>query len=185
MEPITLDNVDPLRRLAPACSNPDCALLVAEHEELKRLLNETIAVGGETGAAAKLVEERLTPHFVNEEEYALPSLTLLPDLAQGKTLNNASEMIRRSERMKNELPQMLNEHRSIVIALDQLAQAARKENKESALEFTEKLRLHARLEEEILYPAGIVAGECAKLHLQQGDRLVDAPTVDQHRDAAE
>lgn len=137
--------------------------LVAEHEELHRMLKETVDLGGETGKFAKLVDERLAPHFVKEEEYALPPLTLLPDLAQDKALTDASEMIRRSERMKAELPQMLNEHKSIVLALDQLTQAARNESKESALQFVEKLRLHARMEEEILYPAAIVAGEYAKL----------------------
>ena len=137
--------------------------IVAEHEELHRMVKETIALGGETGKFAKLVDERLAPHFVKEEEYALPPLTLLPGLAQDKALTDASEMIRRSETMKAELPQMLNEHKSIVLALDQLTQAARNENKESALQFVEKLRLHAQTEEEILYPAAIVAGEYAKL----------------------
>ena len=75
-------------------------------------------------------------------------------------------MIERSEKMKAELPQMLNEHKSIVLALDQLIQAARNENKPAAIEFAEKLRLHAQTEEEILYPAAIVVGEYSKLRVQ-------------------
>jgi len=32
MDPLALDGVDPLRRLAPACTEPNCALLVAERD---------------------------------------------------------------------------------------------------------------------------------------------------------
>lgn len=140
--------------------------LVAEHKELQALLKNAIDSGGKTGDAARLVEERLAPHFSKEEEYALPPLTLLPDLAQGKNPTGDREMIERSEKMKAELPQMLNEHKSIVLALDQLIQAARNENKPAAIEFAEKLRLHAQTEEEILYPAAIVVGEYSKLRGQ-------------------
>ena len=141
--------------------------LVAEHKELQLMLKDTIALGGETGRFAELVDASLAPHFAKEEEYALPPLTMLPDLAQDRAVIDPGEMIRRSERMKTELPQMINDHRLIVLSLDHLAQAARNENRESALQFVEKLRLHARMEEEILYPAGIVAGECAKLRAER------------------
>lgn len=162
----------------PVLEAPIPHSLVTEHEELHQMLKETIALGGETGKAAKRVEDSLSPHFLKEEEYALPPLTLLPALAQDKTLADAdaNEMIRRSERMSIELPQMLNDHKVIVLMLDQLMQAARTENKESALLFVEKLRLHARTEEEILYPAAIVAGKYARLRLAQvTDSPIDTP----------
>jgi hypothetical protein len=153
---------------APITEVPIPHSLIAEHEELHRMLKDVISSGGETGRAAGLIEKQLAAHFAKEAEYALPPLTMLPGLAQERSLSDPSEMIRRSERMKAELPQMLNEHKAIVLGLDELIQAARNENKETAVQFAEKLRLHARMEEEIFYPAGIVAGQYTKLCLAKG-----------------
>ena len=70
-----------------------------------------------------------------------------------------------ASRLKADLPHMLAEHQAIVKALDQLAAAGRTERQEAALQFAEKLKLHARNEEEVLYPAAILTGEYLKLRL--------------------
>ena len=46
--------------------------LKSEHEELHAELTEIIRAGGQIGEAAQAVAEALHPHFVKEEEYALP-----------------------------------------------------------------------------------------------------------------
>src|SRR5688572_31829587 len=58
--------------------------IAAEHHELHEELRTAIASGGKTGAAAKIVEQRLKVHFEKEEEYALPQLGLLVPLAEGR-----------------------------------------------------------------------------------------------------
>lgn len=147
--------------------------LLAEHQELFRQLEAAIKSGGETGSAAKLVGDRLRPHFAKEEEFALPPLVRLPQLAQEKTVGKIDETIQQSAKLRTELPQMLNEHKAIILALDQLEVAARNENKRFAIDFAEGLRHHAQTEEEILYPAAILVGEYQKLRMRSGEGSPD------------
>lgn len=92
------------------------------------------------GEAARNVATLLHPHFVKEEEYALPPLGLLAALAEGRVTREMRKVLAMTERLKAELPEMLAEHKAVVGAL-------------------QKLMLHARAEEEVLYPAAILIGE--------------------------
>ena len=56
--------------------------LKIEHEELHDQLSRATKAGGATSEAAKAVARELQPHFLKEEEYALPQLGLLPILAK-------------------------------------------------------------------------------------------------------
>jgi hypothetical protein len=60
--------------------------LKVEHEELHAQLAKAKNAGGATSEAAIIVARLLHPHFLKEEEYALPPLGLLPILVEGKTL---------------------------------------------------------------------------------------------------
>lgn len=138
-----------------------------EHKDLHRQLEKAIESGGRTSETAKIVAERLHSHFNKEEEYALPQLGLLSQLAQGKASEDMRDAITLADRLKADLPQMLEEHKAIVDALDELEKAAKSENKTAAAEFTAKLRMHAQNEEEVMYPAAILVGEYLKLRLKE------------------
>lgn len=138
----------------------------SEHEELHGELENAIKSGGSTGEAAKVVADRLHSHFEKEEEYALPPLGLLSQIAEGKISAEMREAITLADRLKAELPTMLSEHKTIVAALDDLANAAKNEKKANVVEFTEKLKRHAQSEEEVMYPAAIMVGEYLKLRLK-------------------
>ena len=56
----------------------------AEHEELHADLAKATKAGGRTGQAAQAVAQVMHAHFEKEEEYALPPLGILPDLAKGR-----------------------------------------------------------------------------------------------------
>lgn len=140
--------------------------IAAEHKELHEELEKAINSGGKTGEAAKVVEERLKPHFEKEEEYALPQLGLLVPLAEGKTTSNMNDAIRLSEKLKAEMPKMHEEHKAIVQALEQMTAAGRAENKPQAVAFADHLMAHAENEEQIMYPAAILVGEYLKLKLK-------------------
>jgi hypothetical protein len=58
--------------------------LKAEHEELHADLAKATKAGGRTGQAAQAVARVMHVHFAKEEEYALPPLGILPDLAKGR-----------------------------------------------------------------------------------------------------
>ena len=137
--------------------------LKAEHAEIQAELAAAMRSGGSTERAAKDVAKLLNAHFVKEEEFAFPILALLPRLTSGEKIPERDELIRRSERFKVELPQMLQEHKAIVAGLTKLLEAARKENKPAQVQFVEKLKLHAQTEEELLYPAALMIGDYLRL----------------------
>ncbi len=134
-----------------------------EHGELHSELVAGTRAGGKTGQAAQAVAQALHPHFVKEEEYALPPLGLLTMLADGKLPPDRDVVISMTEKLKKDLGQMLHEHKAIVIELRKLMEAAKSENKPEYVHFAEKLKLHAQTEEEVLYPAAILIGEYLKL----------------------
>jgi hypothetical protein len=137
--------------------------LKAEHEELHAELAKATKAGGATGGTAQLVAKVLHPHFLKEEEYALPPLGLLPVLAGGKTSPDLKAAVNMTDHLKADLDHMHLEHKEIVEALKKLTEAARKEGKGEFVHFAEKLTLHAQTEEEVLYPASILVGEYLKL----------------------
>ena len=122
--------------------------------------------GGKVGEAAKGIARVLHDHFVKEEEFALPPIGLLSALARGEVDENMKSVLRMTDRLKAELPQMLEEHKAVVAALENLIAAAEVENKPEHARFAEKLMLHAQTEEEVLYPAAILVGEYLKLKLK-------------------
>lgn len=140
--------------------------LAAEHAELHEQLEAASRSGGVTAEAARKVEERLAEHFKKEEEYALPQLGLLGELAKGNVSPEMKRAVEMSDKLKAEMPQMMAEHKAIVEALDGLAAAATKENKPDVVHFTEKLKMHAQNEEEVLYPAAILIGDFLRLRLK-------------------
>ena len=137
--------------------------LKSEHEALHSMLVRATKASGATGEAAKAVAAVLHPHFVKEEQFALPPLGLLAPLARGEWAPEMRDVLPLTDKLKAELPEMLSEHGGIVAALDKLEQAARAEGHAEYAEFAEKLKLHAQTEEEVSYPTAILIGEYVKL----------------------
>lgn len=50
---------------------------------------------------------------------------------------------------------MIEEHNRIVTALEHLIELAEKENKPGIIQFAEKLKLHAKIEEQVLHPTAV------------------------------
>lgn len=136
--------------------------LKLEHEELHSQLANATKVGGKVAEAAKLVAQTLHPHFVAKEEFAIPPVGILPQLVEGKVDEDMKEILKMTDRLKAELPKMLEEHKAIVAALDKLVKAAQEENKPEFVAFAEKLKLHAKTEEEVTYPTALLIGEYLK-----------------------
>lgn len=132
--------------------------LRAEHEELHAELALATKAGGRTAEAAQVVARLMHAHFEKEEEYALPPLGLLPDLAEGKIEPGMSAVLKMTDKLEAELPTMLSEHKEIVAALKTLIDAAKAEGKPAYVHFAEKLMAHARTEEEVSYPTAILVG---------------------------
>lgn len=141
--------------------------LKIEHEELHAELVKATKAGGKTGEAAKEVARILHPHFEKEEEFALPPLGLLPSLSEGKVTPEMEGVLAMTDTLKAEFHQMIQEHKTVVAALKNLIEAAEKEKKMEHARFAEKLILHAKTEEEVLYPTTLLIGEYIKLKLKK------------------
>ncbi len=139
-----------------------------EHEELHADLARAEREPGPIGEAAREVARILHPHFLREDEYAIPPLALLPRLAKGQVTPDMAEVLPLVARLKEEMPLMIQEHRAIIGAVQQFATAAESENDEKYIRFAAELLVHAQMEEEVLYPAAVLVGEYvkAKLHPQ-------------------
>jgi hypothetical protein len=136
-----------------------------EHEELHVELKKATTAGGATGKSAKRLANVLHPHFVKEEDFALPPLGLLPSLSKGKMTSEMKDILLMTDKLKTDLDQMLKEHKEIVAGLTKLVADARKERKLEYVSFADRLTWHAQAEEEIYYPAAILIGEYLKLKL--------------------
>jgi len=136
-----------------------------EHDELHAALVRATSAGGRTGEAAKTVAKVLHAHFVKEEEYALPPLGLLPALAAGEFVPAMANVLVMTDKLEAELPQMLAEHKEIVVALQKLVAAAEAENRPDVVDFAEKLMMHAQAEEQVAYPTVQLIGRYVKKRL--------------------
>lgn len=139
-------------------SSPIPPAIQAEHKELHEKLRAVAQLGGSTSSAATEVEKLLEPHFVKEERLALPPLGLLSDLSAGRMPRDSAAMIRLTDDLRREMPQMLAEHKQVVAALLRLEKAALSENKPEGAAFAKALTSHAALEEQALYPSALLVG---------------------------
>ena len=135
----------------------------AEHRELHHLLIRAVESGGRTGEAARRVADLMQPHMQKEEEFSLPPLSVLAALVKGEPVPDAELVVAMSERLRTEFVSLVREHDEIVRALQHLIVTARADGRPEIVDFAEKLVLHAEMEEEVLYPAAILAGEILKL----------------------
>ena len=139
--------------------------LQTEHKALHVALTAATQAPGRVGAAAKELAAVLGPHFTREDEIALPPLGLLAPLAAGERPAGMEEALAMADAVRKELPQMLEEHQQIRVATERLRTAARQENLLVHQQFAEDLALHARSEEEVLYPAAILVGDIVRARL--------------------
>ncbi len=133
--------------------------LASEHQELHAELVAATRSGDKTGFAAQSVARVLHPHFLKEEEYALPPLGLLAKLARGEFPPDKERVLHMTDKLKKDLDHMHSEHKAIGIELHRLMEAAKLEKKNAFVHLAEKIMLHAQTEEEVLYPASLLIGE--------------------------
>lgn len=137
-----------------------------EHEELHADLARASQAPGRVGETAREVARLLHPHFLREDEFAMPPLALLAPLAHGIVTPDMADVLPLVARLQEELPVMLEEHRAILAAVREFAAAAESEGDETLIRFAADLMMHAMMEEEVLYPAAILVGECVKRRLK-------------------
>jgi hypothetical protein len=134
----------------------------AEHDAIHQLLVRATTAPGRTGEAARALAGELHPHFVREEQIALPPLGLLAPLARGEFTPEMTAVLSMTEALRAELPRMLEEHEGIRAATARLAEAARLESNGEVVDLATALAAHAEAEEQLFYPAALLVGDIVR-----------------------
>ena len=138
----------------------------AEHEAIHEELVRATKAAGSVGVAARELAAVLHPHFVREEEIALPPLGLLAPLARGESKPEMRDVLRMTDALRAELPRMLQEHKAIRKATIRLGEVARAEGNAVVAGLADQLLLHAQSEEELFYPAAILVGDLVRARIR-------------------
>lgn len=133
-----------------------------EHAHIHAELVEATKVSGAVGAAARELAAVLHPHFVREEQIALPPLSLLAPLARGETTAAMRRVLPMTDSLRAELPRMLAEHVTIHAATKRLGEVARAAGNARVATLAETLAMHAQGEEELFYPAAVLVGDLVR-----------------------
>ena len=133
-----------------------------EHEEIHQALVRATKEPGRIGAAARELASVLHPHFVREDQIALPPLGLLGPLARGEITSEMREVLPMTDSLRAELPRMLEEHKAIRTATIRLGEVAHAEGNGAVERLAEQLKLHAQSEEELFYPAALLVGDLVR-----------------------
>jgi hypothetical protein len=137
-----------------------------EHGEIHESLVRATKVPGRVGEAARELASVLHPHFVREEQIALPPLGLLAPLARGEVTPEMREVLPMTDSLRAELPRMLEEHEAIRVATIRLGEVARAEGNAEVARLAEQLALHAQSEEDLFYPAAVLVGDLVRARIR-------------------
>jgi hypothetical protein len=123
---------------------------------------------GQVGEAARKLAAVLDPHFVREEQIALPPLGLLAPLSRGEFTTEMREVLPMTDALRAELPRMLSEHKEIRAATVRLGEAAKTAGEAQVERLAETLKVHAQSEEEVFYPAALLVGDVVRARSASG-----------------
>jgi len=140
--------------------------LQLEHQALHAEIRAAAKLEGRTGKAARLVERLLQRHFALEDEIVFPPLGLLPDLALGTVRSEMAAAVVMTNRLHDELPNLLAVQRVIVAAVEELMVAAEEEGHAELVGLAENLMLHEEMERDVSYPTAILIGKYLQLRLK-------------------
>jgi iron-sulfur cluster repair protein YtfE (RIC family) len=133
--------------------------LKAEHEAIHKTLVAATKAPGKVGEAAQNLALVLHPHFIREEEIALPPLGLLRPLSKGARPADRAAVLRMIDKLRKEMPRMIAEHVKIRKAVQQFRRVAVGAKAAAWVRLADDLAAHATSEEEVMYPAALLVGD--------------------------
>jgi len=139
-----------------------------EHMEIHDGLVRATKMPGQVGDAARKLAAVLDPHFVREEQIALPPLGLLAPLSRGEFTPEMREVLSMTDSLRAELPRMLSEHKAIRAATVRLGEVAKAAGDATVERLAETLKVHAQSEEEVFYPAALLVGDVVRARSATG-----------------
>ena len=108
--------------------------------------------------AAKRVAKLCLPHFEYEEKTVFPVLALLPYLQRGEVQPEMIDVLPLISDFTAKHDALDHHHQSIRSAIEELLETARKEKNRLFAEFANNLRVHERVEDQVIYPTVVLIG---------------------------
>jgi hypothetical protein len=139
--------------------------VVEEHAETQRAIQRASEFPGELGATAQSLLDALEPHMDQEHRFGLAMLELLPAIARGDVTADMAQWLPAADALRAELEALKREHRRIAMLAGEMSRAAWAQQRPQYAETAQRLVRHMRLEEEVLYPASLVAGDYLRARL--------------------
>ncbi len=136
--------------------------LKEEHMEIMGSLRSSANFSDGTGRAVKELLKVLEPHFEKEEKVAMPVLGSLSELVSGEHVSNLREIADSQGALLQEYENMFQEHQILKQFIERAKAESKREGHEDVSDLLDALGHHARVEEEVLYPAALLAGTLAK-----------------------
>ena len=128
------------------------------HDEARAEFVRATTEGGPIGVAAKRLAQMCLPHFEREEKYVFPVLGLLPELTRGVVRPEMAVVLPLIAAFSAKHDVLDSQHQSIQSAIDALLQASHREKNREVAEFAYNMRVHERIEDEVIYPTVILVG---------------------------
>jgi hypothetical protein len=122
------------------------------HDDVRAELVRATSMPGRIGDAAERVAGLCLPHFAREEEMMFPVFGLLRELASGEVRPEMAEVLPLVSAFSAWHDALDAQHQAIAAAVHAMLLAAHKEDNREVAEFAYCLRIHERLEDEVIYP---------------------------------
>ena len=135
------------------------------HDEVRAELVRATSLPGKIGDAASLVADLCLPHFEREEQHVYPVFGMLREFASGEVRSQWASVLPLVADFKRWQDSLDDQHQSIAPALHDLLLAAYKEDNREMVEFTYNLRMHERLEDQVLFPTVLLIGRYVEQRL--------------------
>jgi hypothetical protein len=133
--------------------------LLHGHDEARAELVRATMEGGRVAKAGKRLAELCLPHFEHEEETVFPVLALLPYVEQGNLRPEMLDVMPLIHKFRAKHDAINDHHQLIVSAIENLLKAAHKEMNREVAEFAHSMRVHERIEDEVIYPTVVLIGK--------------------------
>lgn len=139
--------------------------LAFEHQETLDRLNVLAKRPGQVGVAARKALVLFRQHAAREQEYILPPLTLLPDIADGKATPDMAWALAMCDRVKADREAIFREHTDVIDVMNELMAAGTRAHDADAVEFAKSAAGDALNDLEILEPTVVMIGDYLRAKL--------------------
>ena len=113
---------------------------------------------GPVGVAASKAQAVFKQHIAHEEEYILPPLTLLPELAEGKVTPDMAWAMAMTDRTKANREEIFEERARMTEALNEIVAAALPVHDNEAIAFAQDVAADGLVDTELEEPTVLLIG---------------------------